>query len=117
MSAHLPAVRLSRGTQFIAAMMAVAMWFGMPGKAFQATAAESPSVLSGGQDAEHSYLPLIETHLQQLTTKGLDVYGPKQTGMWMAVIDTRTGRHPDFEQSLLLRCLRGPGGSVLRRIP
>lgn len=44
-----------------------------------------------------SYLPVIETHLKQLTTSGLDVYGPRKTGMWMAVIDTRTGRHPEFE--------------------
>ena len=53
----------------------------------------------GNGAAGHSYLPLIENHLQNLTTNGLDVYGPKQTANWMAIIDTRTGKHPNFEHT------------------
>ena len=62
-----------------------------------------------------SYLPLMERHLQLLTTEGLDVYGPKHTAMWMAVIDTRTGRHPEFEHTpkRVYRQIGAPRGSSL----
>lgn len=55
----------------------------------QAQSADHPS--------ERSYLPLVESYLQNLTTVGLDVYGPRKTGNWMAIIDTRTGKYPDFD--------------------
>lgn len=62
-----------------------------------------------------SYLPLIETHLRNLTTSGLDVYGPRHTGMWMAVIDTRTGRHPEVPHTprRVYRLIGAPRGSSL----
>ncbi|MFW6171215.1 MAG: hypothetical protein ACODAD_12050 [Planctomycetota bacterium] len=62
-----------------------------------------------------SYLPLLESHLGKLITDGLDVYGPKHTAMWMAVIDTRTGRHPDFEHTpkRVYRLIGAPRGSAL----
>jgi len=46
-----------------------------------------------------SYLPYVRSHLHQLTTRGLDVYGPRKTDHWMAVIDTRTGAHPTFDHT------------------
>ena len=32
------------------------------------------------EDQNASYLPFVESHLRNLTTHGLDVYGPKKTG-------------------------------------
>lgn len=62
-----------------------------------------------------SYLPLMESHLGKLTTSGLDVYGPKHTALWMAVIDTRTGRHPEFPHTpkRVYRLIGAPRGSAL----
>lgn len=68
-------------------------------RAHDASEAQAAPVSPPPQPAENSYLPRIETHLRRLTTSGLDVYGPKRTAMWMAVIDTRTGRHPEFEHT------------------
>jgi hypothetical protein len=41
------------------------------------------------------YLKPVQEHLEKLITSGLDVYGPVKTAMWMASLDTRTGRYPD----------------------
>ena len=62
-----------------------------------------------------SYRPFVEAHLRQLTTSGLDVYGPQKTGMWMAIIDTRTGRYPEFEHTpkRVYRKIGAPRGSSL----
>ena len=67
------------------------------------------------QPVPRRYLPLIETHMANLTSRGLDVYGPQHTGMWMAVIDTRTGRHPTFAQTpkRVYRQIGAPRGSSL----
>jgi hypothetical protein len=95
--------------------LAGSLW--LSGAFLRAAAAEAqtPAASQDRQDATTSYLPLIETHLQQLTTSGLDVYGPKQTGMWMAVIDTRTGKHPEFEHTprRVYRKIGAPRGSSL----
>ncbi len=68
-----------------------------------------------GRSAVSSYMPMIEQHFQQLISKGLDTYGPRQTSRWTAVIDTRTGRHPDFEHtpSRVYRKIGAPRGSSL----
>jgi hypothetical protein len=69
----------------------------------------------GERSTGRSYLPLVEQHLQNLTSSGLDVYGPRQTAMWMAIIDTRTGRHPEFEHTpkRVYREIGAPRGSSL----
>ncbi len=40
-------------------------------------------------------LALVRAHLDKVTTLGLDVYGKTPTAMWMAGLDTRTGRYPE----------------------
>lgn len=40
-------------------------------------------------------LACVQSHFDKLTTLGLDTYGRQSTAMWMASLDTRTGRYPD----------------------
>jgi hypothetical protein len=37
----------------------------------------------------------VRAHLNRLVTRGVDVYGGEETPMWMASLDTRTGRYPE----------------------
>ena len=62
-----------------------------------------------------SYLPFVKSHLERLLSSGTDVYGPRKTGMWMAVIDTRTGNHPERLQTprRVYREIGAPRGSSL----
>jgi hypothetical protein len=57
----------------------------------------------------------VESHLTNLTTRGLDVYGPKKTAHWLANIDTRTGAPPAFEHipKRVYRKIGAPRGSSL----
>jgi len=41
------------------------------------------------------YLRLVRSHCDKLLANGLDVYGDRLTAMWMASLDTRTGRYPE----------------------
>lgn len=109
---------IGKRTQTMAAMAILLvgnLWLPGPLSRAAASEAQTPTALQGRQGAKSSYLPQIEKHLQQLTTSGLDVCGPKHTGMWMAVIDTRTGRHPEFEHTprRVYRKIGAPRGSSL----
>lgn len=81
--------------------------------------APCPTSIAQAQEANgasgSSYLPLIENHVRNLTTRGLDVYGPKQTADWMAIIDVRTGKHPEFEHTprRVYRKIGAPRGTSL----
>jgi hypothetical protein len=79
---------------------------------FSIRAAQAQQAMNG---TSRSYLPLVESHLRNLTTSGLDVYGPRETGNWMAIIDTRTGTYPDFEHTpkRVYRKIGAPRGSSL----
>lgn len=65
--------------------------------------------------SSRTYRPLVESHLRLLTTRGLDNYGPRKTAMWMAVIDTRMGRHPESAErpKRVYREIGAPRGSTL----
>ena len=41
------------------------------------------------------HLAPVRAHFDRLLADGLDVYGPERTPMWMASLDTRTGRYPE----------------------
>lgn len=41
------------------------------------------------------YLKPVQAHLEKLIACGTDVYGPVKAAMWMASLDTKTGRYPD----------------------
>lgn len=61
------------------------------------------------------YLPLLESHFAKQISQGTDVYGPRHTPMWMAVIDTRTGRYPDYDHTpaRVYRLIGAPKGVSL----
>lgn len=40
------------------------------------------------------YLKPVRAHLEKLIANGTDIYGPVKTPMWMASLDTKTGRYP-----------------------
>ncbi len=44
--------------------------------------------------ADIHHLNLVKSHFDKLLATGLDTYGPRHTRMWMASLDTRTGRYP-----------------------
>jgi hypothetical protein len=64
---------------------------------------------------QKSFVPLIENHLRRLSATGVDVYGPQNTAMWMAVLDTRTGLPPEREHipQRVYRLIGAPRGSTL----
>jgi hypothetical protein len=54
------------------------------------------AAVSGAKGAPvQGYLKPVEAHLTKLIETGTDVYGPMKTPMWMASLDTKTGRYPD----------------------
>lgn len=40
----------------------------------------------------------VKAHFDKLLLHGLDTYGPQRSRMWMASLDTRTGRYPDDDR-------------------
>src|SRR5512137_98681 len=53
------------------------------------------AVTGGIAAPARSYLEPVQAHLEKLIEHGTDVYGSVPTRMWMASLDTRTGRYPD----------------------
>ena len=63
------------------------------------------------------YLKPVQSHLEKIITQGTDVYGPVKTPMWMASLDTKTGRYPDKPYAAIgqrvYREIASPKGSSL----
>ena len=63
------------------------------------------------------YLKPVQAHLEKIITQGTDVYGPVKTPMWMASLDTKTGRYPDQPYAAIgqrvYREIASPKGSSL----
>lgn len=67
--------------------------------------------------AETDFLVLALAHMDKVITSGTDVYGPVKTAMWMASLDTNTGRYPDVAKARVgqrvYREIAAPNGSTL----
>jgi len=50
--------------------------------------------LPGTGEGKPDYLAAVRSHLDRIIASGTDRYGPVQTPMWMASLDTRTGAYP-----------------------
>ena len=63
------------------------------------------------------YLKPVEAHLTKIITQGTDVYGPMKTAMWMASLNTKTGRYPDEPRARIgqrvYREIAAPQGSTI----
>lgn len=61
------------------------------------------------------YIDMVSSHLERIISTGTDQFGPVHTGMWMASIDTRTGRPPKTEHlpKRVYRLIGAPRGSTL----
>jgi len=72
--------------------------------------------LGGGPAKQQGYLALVRSHLDKLVRHSVDAYGPDQTRMWLATIDTGTGGLPEPPLPSKLRWYRkitSPAGSNL----
>jgi hypothetical protein len=58
---------------------------------------------------------MVEGHFCRLLESGLDTCGPRRTPMWMAVLDTRSGRPPEREHvpQRVYRLIGAPRGCTL----
>ena len=63
---------------------------------------------------EPEYRKLVQSHVDQIVRRSVDKYGPETTDMWLATIDTITGRLPEQALPRELRWYRkitSPNGS------
>jgi hypothetical protein len=75
--------------------------------------------VTGGIQASpvKGYLTPVQAHLTKLIEDGTDIYGPVKTPMWMASLDTKTGRYPDQPRARIgqrvYREIAAPNGSTI----